>query len=130
MTIAVGLALQLLASTWVEAKALLLTSPVIVLLAWGGFAALRSARGRWALRAALALALALAGGVAVSDAMQYHSSNLAPTARYEELATIDARFAGRGPTLFTAVSTNTRCISCATWTSGASTSCIRRPASR
>ena len=36
-----------------------------------------------------------------SDALQYHSSDLAPTARYEELASIDSRFAGRGPTLFT-----------------------------
>jgi hypothetical protein len=96
--IAVGLALQLLASTWVGAKALLLTSPVILLLAWSGFAALRSARGRWALRSALALLLA--GGVAVSDAMQYHSSNLAPTARYDELAAVNARFAGRGPMLY------------------------------
>ena len=51
--------------------------------------------------AAPVLALVLAGGVAVSDAMQYHGSNLAPTARYEELASIDSRFAGRGPTLFT-----------------------------
>ncbi len=33
--------------------------------------------------------------------MLYHSSNLAPTARYEELASINKRFAGRGPTLFT-----------------------------
>ena len=47
------------------------------------------------------LALALAGGVIASDAMQYHASNLAPTARYRELASIDQRFAGRGPTLFT-----------------------------
>ena len=54
---------------------------------------------RWA--AALLLAFALAGGVAASDALQYHGSNLAPTARYEELASIDSRFAGRGPALFT-----------------------------
>ncbi len=47
------------------------------------------------------LALALVGGVLVSDALQYHSSNLAPTARYSELASLDSRFAGRGPTLFT-----------------------------
>jgi hypothetical protein len=99
-TIVVGLALQLLAGTWVGAKALLLTSPVILLLAWSGFAALRYAGGHWALRAALPLALLLAGGVAVSDAMQYHSSNLAPTARYDELASLNARFAGRGPILY------------------------------
>ncbi len=98
--LAVGLALQLLAGTWVGAKALLLSSPVVLLLAWSGFAGLRSARGGIALRAAPLLALALVVGVAASDAMQYHDSNLAPTARYEELATIDARFAGRGPILY------------------------------
>ncbi len=51
--------------------------------------------------AAVLLALALVGGVAASDALQYHGSNLAPTARYEELASLDSRFAGRGPALFT-----------------------------
>jgi hypothetical protein len=48
-----------------------------------------------------ALSLALVGGVIVSDAMQYSASDLAPSARYEELASLNARFAGRGPTLFT-----------------------------
>jgi hypothetical protein len=99
--IAVGLALGLLASTWVGAKALLLTSPAVVLLAWGGFAALRSAANRPAPRAAAAaLAVLLAGGIAVSDAMQYHGSNLAPTARYDELESLNRRFAGRGPLLY------------------------------
>ncbi len=90
------------ASTWAAAKALMLTSPVVLLLAWGGVAALRSLPGRafsWML--ATALALALGGGVLASDALQYHAANLAPTARYEELASLDARFAGQGPTLFT-----------------------------
>ena len=89
------------ATTWVDAKAIVLTSPVVVLLAWGGFAALRAAANaagaaggrRWL------LAVVLAGGIGVSDAMQYHSSNLAPTARYDELASLNKRFAGRGPTL-------------------------------
>jgi hypothetical protein len=85
----------------------MLSSPVVVLLAWAGVAALRDcARSRPTLRPALApaallLALALAGGVAASDALQYHGSNLAPTARYEELASLNSRFAGRGPALFT-----------------------------
>jgi hypothetical protein len=39
--------------------------------------------------------------VLASDALQYHGSNLAPTARYRELMSIDSRFAGRGPALFT-----------------------------
>ncbi len=107
LTLAVWLGLSAYGTTWADGKALMLSSPVVVLLAWGGVAALREGgRSRPALRpllapAALLLALALAGGVAASDALQYHGSNLAPTARYEELASIDARFAGRGPALFT-----------------------------
>lgn len=100
LTIAVGLGLHLLAGSWVGAKALLITSPVVLLLAWSGVAGLRAARPRWAPAAALGLALALGGGIAVSDALQYRDSNLAPTARYEELATIGRRFSGRGPILF------------------------------
>jgi len=89
-------------ATWAGAKTLMLTSPVVVLSAWGGVAWLRS-RSRAAVSglAAGALALALSGGVLVSDALQYHSSNLAPTSRYQELASLDSRFAGQGPTLFT-----------------------------
>jgi hypothetical protein len=89
-------------TTWVGAKTLMLTSPVVLLLVWGGVAALRSAPRRWLSRlAAPALALLLTAGVLASDAMQYHSSNLAPTARYRELASLDSRLAGRGPALFT-----------------------------
>jgi hypothetical protein len=90
------------ASTWAAAKTLMLTSPVVMLLAWGGVAALRAlpSRGLSLLLAGI-LALGLSGGVLVSDALQYHAANLAPTARYQELASLDARFAGRGPTLFT-----------------------------
>jgi hypothetical protein len=106
LTLAVWLGLTAYGTTWADGKALMLTSPVVVLLAWAGVAALRDgARSRPGLRpllapAALLLALTLAGGVAASDALQYHGSNLAPTARYEELASIDSRFAGRGPALF------------------------------
>ncbi len=109
------------ATTWVDAKALVLTSPIVVLLAWAGVAALagpaprdrvvarsREAAPRRAVRPArnlrplgALLALALLGGVLASDAAQYHSSSLAPTARYEELASVGDRFAGRGPALFT-----------------------------
>lgn len=89
-------------TTWGSAKTLMLTSPVVVLLAWGGVGALRSVpRRAVSLGLAGALSLALIGGVVVSDAMQYRASDLAPTARYEELASIGSRFAGRGPTLFT-----------------------------
>ncbi len=89
-------------TTWASAKTLMLTSPAVVLLAWGGVAALRASALRPISRAAVwVAALAIAGGVLVSDAMQYHSSNLAPTARYEELASLNSRFGGSGPTLFT-----------------------------
>ncbi len=89
-------------TTWAEAKTLVLTSPVLLLLAWGGAGALGAVRPRVAGAAAVALfSLAVAGGVLASDALQYHTTNLAPTARYDELASLNARFAGRGPTLFT-----------------------------
>jgi hypothetical protein len=119
LTLLVWIVLSRTATTWVDAKALVLTSPVLVLLAWGGVAALLGARpdrgavaaprrGRHrprpaplAAAGAALLALALAGGALASDLAQYHSSNLAPTARYEELASLGKRFAGRGPALFT-----------------------------
>jgi len=106
LTLALWLSLTAYGTTWADGKALMLTSPVVVLLAWTGVAGLRARASRTVLRsvsrpAAALLALALVGGVAASDAMQYHASNLAPTARYEELASLDSRFAGRGPTLFT-----------------------------
>jgi hypothetical protein len=89
-------------TTWASAKTLMLTSPVLVLMAWGGVAALKSLpSGRVGAPLAALLAVALAGGVLASDAMQYRASNLAPTARYEELASLNARFAGRGPALLT-----------------------------
>ena len=97
-TIVLWLLLSTYATTWADAKTLMLTSPVVVLMAWAGIAALRASPLRLA---ASLVAFVLVGGVLVSDALQYHSSNLAPTARYEELASVNTRFAGRGPTLFT-----------------------------
>jgi hypothetical protein len=126
LTLLAWLVLDRTATTWVDAKALVLSSPLVVLLAWAGVAAPLEGRQRepargaalldgarkgtargarpssWATTIAAALlALALAGGALASDAAQYHSSNLAPTARYEELRSLNKRFAGRGPTLFT-----------------------------
>jgi hypothetical protein len=98
LTLIVWAAITAYSTTWVDAKTLMLTTPVVVLAAWGGVAALRASALRLL---APVLALVLFAGVAVSDAMQYHTSNLAPTARYRELESIDHRFAGQGPTLFT-----------------------------
>jgi hypothetical protein len=124
-------------TTWAKAKTLMLSSPVVLLLAWAGVAAIaaRGSRAAIAARAtragtrgdeaagsarrsgpargvtarqgaaalliAAVLAVVLLGGELVSDAMQYRSSNLAPTARYEQLASLDRRFRGQGPTMFT-----------------------------
>jgi hypothetical protein len=98
LTILLWLLLSTYATTWADAKTLMLTSPVVVLTAWAGIAALRASPVRIA---APLVACLLVGGVLVSDALQYHESNLAPTARYNELASVNRRFAGRGPTLFT-----------------------------
>jgi hypothetical protein len=102
LTLLASLAVGESVTTWADAKTLVLTSPLAVLLAWAGVGALRAAPRRLTLRPVAALvALALVGGVLASDAMQYRASDLAPTARYRELESLDARFAGRGPTLFT-----------------------------
>jgi hypothetical protein len=97
LSILLWLLLSTYATTWANAKTLMLTSPLVMLMAWAGISALRSSR--IPVIAPLVASL-LVGGVLVSDALQYHASNLAPTARYEELASIDTRFAGQGPTLF------------------------------
>jgi hypothetical protein len=97
--IALCVGLSLLATSWVDAKTLMLSSPVVVILAWAGISALHG--NVLARTLALALAVALSAGVIVSDALQYNATNLAPTARYDELAAIGTRFAGRGPALFT-----------------------------
>ena len=98
LTVLLGVLLTRVGAAWSDAKTLMLSSPVFILLAWAGVSWLRAASRRYA---AVALSAALAGGVLASDVVQYHDTNLAPTARYDELAQIESRFAGRGPTLFT-----------------------------
>jgi hypothetical protein len=117
----VWLGLTAYGTTWVNAKGLMLTSPVLMLIAWAGVGGLllraRPAVDSRALRRsrlrrppqmrliagllAGLLAVAITSGVLLSDAIQYRDSPLAPTARYDELASLNQRFAGRGPTLFT-----------------------------
>jgi hypothetical protein len=101
-TLLASLVISRSVTTWADAKTLVLSSPLVVLLAWSGVAALLSVRRVVAVRVLGGLvALALLGGVLASDALLYHSSNLAPTARYEELESLNARYAGKGPVLFT-----------------------------
>jgi len=100
LTVIVWIVLSRTATTWVDAKALVLTSPVLVLLAWGGVSALLETRELGAALLGVLLAVALVGGALASDLAQYHAANLAPTARYQELAFVGKRFRGRGPVLF------------------------------
>lgn len=82
-------------TTWTDAKLLMLLSPVVVFVALvGAFGVMRTR-----VFEGLVLVAALLIGVLGSDALLYHGTNLAPTARYTELDTIGARFAGQGPTL-------------------------------
>ncbi|MGI8804043.1 MAG: hypothetical protein ACR2KV_18090 [Solirubrobacteraceae bacterium] len=96
--LAVWAGLTAYGQTWTDAKTIMLTSPIVVLLAWAGVAGLRASRP--ARFAAPLIALILVGGVLASDAIQYHGTDLAPTTRYAELASLDGRFGG-GPTLVT-----------------------------
>jgi hypothetical protein len=81
---------------WTDAKLLVISSPVVMLLAFLGAANL--VRGGF--RAAGAgLAILLVGGVLLSDALTYHETNLAPTGRFDELLDIGQDYAGQGPAL-------------------------------
>ena len=80
---------------WTDAKVLMLTSPVVVLIALiGAFGDTRARRLQ-----GLVLAGVLGAGVLASDALLYHGTNLAPTARFAELLSIGSRFSGQGPAL-------------------------------
>jgi hypothetical protein len=83
-------------SPWVDAKALATASPVAVLLGMAG-AAVALEFGR-AVEAAV-LSGAIVGGVLWSNVLAYHEVTLAPRAQLAELARIDDKFNGQGPTL-------------------------------
>ncbi len=98
LLLALWVGLSIYGTTWADAKLLMLTAPIVVLLAWAGVATLRSSPLRLV---APVLGLIVAGGIVASDVAQYHGNDLAPTARYLELASLNTRYAGRGPALFT-----------------------------
>src|SRR5919204_654429 len=93
-----GAGVYLAASPWVDAKALAITSPAVLLAAAAGVSALVDARQ--AIPAAL-LAVALAGGVLWSNVLAYGGVNLGPRGRLAELEHIGNDIAGEGPTLMT-----------------------------
>lgn len=87
-------ALYLRGTEWTDAKVMMLTSPVIVLVAMiGAFGDVTRHRAQ-----GVVLAAVIGASVLGSDALLYHYTNLAPT-RYVELRQIGERFAGQGPTL-------------------------------
>jgi len=90
---------------WIQLKAITMTSPVVLTLAFVGAAGLLGHRRRprlgalagWTLGGVVALAV-LAG-----NALAYHYFTFAPTERLRDLERIGERFAGvEGPTLYTA----------------------------
>jgi hypothetical protein len=83
-------------TAWTDAKLLVITSPVVVLMVAVGVESLRRAGRRVE---AVLVGAALAAGVLLSNAFTYHDTNLQPTERYEELIEIGERFAGTAPTL-------------------------------
>ncbi len=80
---------------WTDAKVMMLTSPVVVLVVMiGAFGDLRAQRLQ-----GLLLAVIVGAGVLASNFFLYHGTNLAPGARFSELRSIGQRFADQGPTL-------------------------------
>ncbi len=84
---------------WLELKAYVITSAITLTLAFVGIAALSSMRWRPAAWLAWLGAIALGGVVLYGNAITYHDTTLAPSARYRNLAEIGRRYAGQGPTL-------------------------------
>jgi hypothetical protein len=87
-----------LGSPWVDAKALAIASPCVLVAAGAGAAALARGRGRIA---GLLVLAAIAAGVGWSNVLAYREVTLAPRSQLSELETIGERIAGEGPTLMT-----------------------------
>ena len=83
------------ATTWTAAKLLVILSPIVVFVALVGAFGLMQSR----LVEGLVLGGLVVFGVLASDALLYHGTNLAPTARYQELADVGKRYGDQGPTL-------------------------------
>ena len=83
-------------TTWTDAKLLVLSSSIVLLLAAFGVASLIRA-GRKVEGAVIGALIAF--GVLASNAFTYHDTNLAPTDRFQELIAIGDRFSGTSPTL-------------------------------
>jgi hypothetical protein len=85
-------------SPWVDAKALMIASPAVVLVGMLGAASLLDSRGTIA---AALLAAPIAVGVLFTNAVAYHYVPLAPRDRLHELHQMGERLEGDGPLLYT-----------------------------
>jgi hypothetical protein len=83
------------ASPYASAKVMMIFSLTAVLIAMLGAVALHDTLGR---SAGWCLAVIIGGAVLWTNAVQYHASRVAPRGRFDELASIGARFSGTGPT--------------------------------
>lgn len=80
---------------WVDAKALAIAAPAVVLAALLGAAAL----ARINVAGAAILVAGVGAGILYSNALAYRDANLAPRDRLAAAQRIGERFAGQGPTL-------------------------------
>jgi hypothetical protein len=97
-TMAGAAVIYALGSPWVDAKALSIAASAPVLAAAAGAAAIAGTGRRVE---ACVLAAAIVGGVLWSNVLAYRDTTLAPHDRLAELASINERYAGGGPTLMT-----------------------------
>lgn len=84
-------------SPWADGKALMILSPVVMILALVGVESLR--RSRRGVEATL-VAAAIAAGVVWTNGLAYGWADLAPRDRVAELDDIGERIEGEGPTLY------------------------------
>jgi hypothetical protein len=83
---------------WADAKSLMIASPAVVTVAMLAPAALWEFGRRWI---SLAVAAALAFGILWTNALAYHTADLAPRDRFDELSDVGSQIKGQGPTLYT-----------------------------
>ncbi len=94
-TIALWVVLSERGTTWTDAKVLMLTSPIVMIVAIIGAYSLT----QWRKAVGGSLCMLCSVGVLLSDAFTYHDTNLLPTERYRELLRVGERMPENARTL-------------------------------